>query len=268
MIRRTTPCLLVAAVLTAGCEMNLKPGAEGLLDAINYGPTPAELVQMAFNEWDAGDRYLGTLGLANESFAGEPVYLALFRTNLADAEPAVRSAAARGLGNHGTAEDVPLLVKALADQDRLVRLEAARGLQRLHGESAIDPLILAMRKPNPRFPNEPAEADPQVRTEAALALGQYPRPRVLQALIAGLDDSELAVNSACLASLRTLTGQDLGLSTAAWVDWNGRTREPFAGQSLYMYPVYSRDYRWFEYIPFVPKPFNEVPAPPTGLPRS
>jgi hypothetical protein len=267
MIRRSASCLLIAAALTAGCEMNLKPGAEGLLDAINSGPTPAELVQMAFNEWDASDRYLGTLGLANESFAGEPVYLALFRTNIADVEPAVRSAAARGLGNHGDTEHIPLLVKALADPDRLVRLEAARGLQRLHGGAAIDPLILAMRKPNPRFPNEPGESDPQVRTEAALALGQYDQSRVLQALIAGLDDSDLSVNNACLASLRTLTGQDLGLNTAAWVDWVGRTKEPFAGRSLYMYPVFQRDLRWFEYVPFVPKPRNETPAPPAGLPR-
>src|SRR5262245_48338718 len=185
--------LPIALLLLAGCEANFRPGTESLLDAVNAGPTPREMAEMATNQYDANERYLGVLGLANENFAGEPVYIRLFVDSIKDPEPSVRAAAVRGLANHGEPVHVPLLVKALSDPDTLVRLEAARGLQRLHGDEAIDPLSRTMREPDTRNPGIPAEPDPYVRTEAAYALGQFPQRRVVEALIAGLDDSELAV---------------------------------------------------------------------------
>jgi HEAT repeat protein len=259
-------CVLSLAAL-CGCELNLRPGSESLIQAVSTERTPGELAQMAVNPYDANDRYLGVLGLANETFANQPVYIRLFTDSIKDPEPSVRAAAARGLANHGEPAHVKLLVGALSDADPLVRQEAARGLQRLHDDSAIDPLIRAMREPDVRDTGTAAEREASVRTEAAMALGQYPQRRVVQALIAGLDDSELAVNDASLSSLRVLTGQDFGLDRVAWVDWLGRAKQPFAAQGVYTYPVFHRDPRWFEYVPFVSKPHNEVAAPPAGLPR-
>ena len=262
------PMVIAMALLPlAGCDMNLRPGSESLIEAMGGTYTPGEMAQMAINPYDANDRYMGTLSLANENFANEPPYIKLFEDNLNDPEPSVRAAAARGLANHGEPVHAALLVKTLNDPDKLVRLEAARGLQRLHESGAIDPLIRAMREPDPRNLKEPAEAEAYVRTEAAMALGQYPEKRVVQALIAGLDDSELAVNRASLDSLRILTGQDFGLDRGAWADWAARSTDPFAAQGIYTYPVFERDLRWFEHVPFVPKPRNEVAAPPAGLPR-
>ena len=258
---------IIAVLPLIGCELNLKPGSETLIEAVSGSFTPEEMAQMAINPYAANDRYLGTLALANENFANEPVYVKLFEDNLKDPEASVRAAAVRGLANHGEPTHIALLVNALNDPDKLVRLEAARGLQRLHEASAVDPLIRAMHEPDPRAPKEPAEREATVRAEAALALGQYAEPRVLQALIAGLDDNELSVNSAALYSLRVLTGQDFGLDRAAWADWTLRTQEPFAAQGVYTYPVFNRDLFWFEYVPFVPKPRNEVAAPPAGMPR-
>jgi hypothetical protein len=106
-----------------------------------------------------------------------------------------------------------------------------------------------------------------VRAEAAAALGQYAENRVLQTLFAALDDSDLAVNRNALAPIRTLTGQDLGMDRAAWVEWEAGTEARFAGRQLYTYPAYHRKTRLYEYIPFVPKPPNEASAPPAGLPR-
>jgi HEAT repeat protein len=257
---------LALILLLAGCELNVRPGAQSIFDAFQSEYTPVELAAMATDPYDANNRYLGTLGLANQPFASEPVYIRLFETNAADTDPAVRIAAARGLAMHGDPSHVPILVKSLSDKDPLVRLEAARGLQRLHNDVAIDPLLLAMREPDSRNPSLPAETEAEVRAQAAHALGQYAERKVLQALIAGLDDSDLSVNRASLASLRTLTGQDLGLDHTAWLDWLSKNSDPFAGRSVYYYPVFQRDKKLFEYLPFFPPPPNERSGPPAGLP--
>ena len=258
---------LAPLLVLGGCGLNLKPGSESLIEAMTTSMSPGEMAQAAINPYDANDRYLGTLGLANENFANEPVYLKLFEDNLKDPEASVRAAAVRGLAAHGEPSHVPLLVGCLNDKDKLVRQEAARGLQRLHNEAAVTPLLRAMKEPDASNPKDPAEAEASVRTEAALALGHYPESRVLDALIAGLDDNELAVNRAAHDSLMVLTGQDFGLDRAAWVDWLARTKEPFAARGVYTYPVFQRDLFWFEYIPFVPKPRNEVTGQPAGMPR-
>jgi hypothetical protein len=265
---RTAPALFVIAVAAAlaGCSFNPKPGAQSIFEAFQETYTPIELVEMATNPYDANSRYLGTLGLAGMPFAAEPIYVKLFEENAKDADASVRVAATRGLAMHGDPSHAPILIAALADKDRLVRIEAARGLQRLHNDAAIDPLIAAMREPDPRKPRNTAEADPEVRAQAAAALGQYPERRVLQALIAAIDDADLSVNRMALSSLRTLTGQDLGLDRPTWLAWVEKAPDPFAGRSTYYYPAFQRNTRWFEQLPFVPRPPNERPAPPTGMP--
>lgn len=260
------PPTALAAMLLAGCEMNVKPGAQSIFEAFQSEFTPVEMAAMATDPYDANNRYLGTLSLANQPFASEPVYIRLFEANAADTDPAVRIAAVRGLAMHGDPSHVTVLVKALADKDQLVRLEAARGLQRLHNDIAIDPLLLAMREPDTRNPSLPAETEPEIRAQAAHALGQYAERKVLQGLIAGLDDSDLSVNRGSLASLRTLTGQDLGLDHAGWLDWLSKTSDPFAGRSVYYYPTFQRDKKFYEYLPFFPPPPNERPGPPAGFP--
>lgn len=259
--------LLIVAIVLAGCETNFRPGAESIFEAIDTGPTPGELAVMALDPYDPNNRFVGTLGLAAEPFASDPLYVRLFEDNLKDPDPNVRAAAARGLGNHGEPRHALALAAALKDRDRVVRLEVARALQRIHNPEVVPALMAAMREPDPARPRDDAEPEAAVRAEAATALGQYAEARVLQALMAGLDDTELAVNRAALNSLRILTGQDFGLSRAAWVDWVGRTEAPFAGRGIYMYPVFNRPQKWYEYLPFVPRPPNEVAAPPAGMPR-
>lgn len=267
-VRRAVLLILAAAWPLAGCNLELKPGAEGIFDAIKPShPAPAVMAAQAMDEYDANNRYIGTRGLATQNYAGEPVYLRLFIDNIDDPDPAVRAAAARGLANHGEPEHAPLLTAALQDKNPNVRLEAARGLQRLYSETAITPLINAMQEPDLRRAGAPGERDAEVRAQAAHALGQYATAFVLEALIAALDDSNLAVNRNAWESLRTLTGQDFGLDRAAWTQWRSRTTEPFAARRIYTYPVFNRPYEWYEHLPLVPKPPNEVAGIPTGTPR-
>lgn len=256
------------ALLALGCENNLKPGAETIFEAIQGGtPTPLESAEMANDKYDTNARYKGTLSLANENFAGEPVYIKLFETYLKDKDPAVRFAAVRGLANHGEPRHVEAIVPLLKDDNVLVRVEAARALQRLHDDAAVEPLIVSVRQTDLINPGLASEGEPEVRAEAAYALGQYDEVRVLRALIAALDDSDLSVNRNAQKSLKILTGQDFGLDRIAWLGWLDKTETPFLGRGIYIYPVYNRKKRLYEYFPFVPRPPNEASAAPVGLPR-
>ncbi|QOI99766.1 MAG: HEAT repeat domain-containing protein [Phycisphaeraceae bacterium] len=254
-------------ILAAGCTelSELNPQSESILDIFRQ-PSPAEAVNDAQNPYDADKRARGTLLLATADFASEPLYVELFVTGMSDTEASVRAASCKALARNGGPTHAPLMIKALADPDVGVRAEAARALQRIHSPDAILPLINALREPDSANPTQTAEDEPEVRAEAALALGQYRRANVLQALIAALRDSRLAVNRNTLASLRTLTGQDFGYDPGAWLAWLDSTSSPFAGAAVYLYPAYNRDWRWYEYFPFVPKPPVEAASTPAGLP--
>lgn len=249
-------CLAAPAV--GGCAgVELRPGARGIFDAVVVEPTPAEAVALAVDPYDPDKRYRGLRLLGRAPFAGEDVYLRLFADSMDDPDARVRAAAATALANHGHQEHLPLLVRALRDPEPIVRVEAARALQRIHGSIAIDALIGALKVE--------AEPEPAVRAEVAHALGQYPQRRVAHALIAALADRSLAVNVNAVQSLRTLTGEDFGLDRARWTRWLESTADPFAARQPYYYPIFRRPKQWQEYLPFVPGPPNETPGQPVGM---
>lgn len=241
-----------------GCSTldEAEPGATNIFQLLNP-PPPATAAAWAVDPYDADKRYRGTLLLGTAVFANEPVYIQLFLDNAKDEDPAVRMASLRGLANHGTSEHAMVLAAGLADDDPGVRREAAHGLQRLHNPQAVDGLLQRLKVED--------EDEARVRYEAAEALGQYRERRVVEGLIATLADRQLAVNAAALRSLRMLTGQDLGFSQRAWVEWLRQHDAPFAAASVYEYPAFSRDTFWYEYIPLFPKPPNEVGGAPAGL---
>lgn len=265
---------LAGCVLGAGCALAMfaaggckndpyRPPSDSIIDYL-AGPSPLYAAQLATDAYDADKRYRGTLLLAGASFAKEEVYLELFRAYTKDEDSAVRGAAARALANLGTAQDATHLIPLLDDEDAIVRREAARGLQRLYNVAAISPLIVKLTPQGEA--GVLVEEDAQVRAEAAVALGQYATPAVIEALITSLDDPQLAVNRGSLASLRTLTGQDLGYSRTAWTLWLREQAAPLHGQSVFVYPGYQRPKRWIEFIPFVPQAPYEPSGVPTGYP--
>lgn len=222
--------------------------------------SPADAAAWAADPYDPDKRARGTLMLANAPFGGGEVYLALYREHLKDESSNVRAVSARALGMHGSPEDVPRLTPLLSAEDKSVRLEATRALQRLYNPVAVAPLVDRVM--------ESKETAPEIRAEAASALGQYAEPKALQALIAALADPSLVVNRTAHDSLRTLTGQDdLPAERKPWVKWAKDTKAPFAGRREYVYPVFSRDTRWLDYVPFVGGPIpNEIAAKPVGFP--
>jgi len=254
---RASLLLLMLAGLAGCAVVEGKPGAQTLSEVF-APPTPQEAARMALDLENPDNRFRGTMLLANAPWGGDPIYLEMYRDYVDDEVPNVRAAATRALGNHGGPEHVELILPNLDDPNELVRLEAAQALQRLHNPIAIPALI--------RHLDPDVEEDTDVRADCADALGQYAQAEVLQALISALDDRSLSVNHHALKSLRTLTGEDFGLNRAAWQRWFSQTDDPFRGQRQYTYPVFHRDKRWIEFIPFIPPPPNEEPRPPVGMP--
>lgn len=231
-------------------------GAQSLL-ALFQPPTPEDAVELALDEYDADKRYRGTALLANVPYGGEAPYLRLYEDAVGDEDSGVRQVGVRALGIHGGPEHAGLMIERLTDEEWLVRMESARALQRLHNEDAVVPLIARLK------PEEEIYA--AVRAEAAHALGQYRQPRVVQALIAALNDPSLAVNHNTLLALETLTGQNLGFEPAAWLAWLEQADDPFAAGRVYTYPGFQRGKLWYEYVPFMPQAPNEAESVPVGL---
>jgi len=227
-------------------------------------PTPAEAAAWAVDPYDADKRYRGTLLLANAPWGGEDVYLRLYEVALEDEDANVKSAAIRGLALHGGPEHAPMIAPFLRAPERLLRWEAARGLQRLHNPAVVPDLLRALERPN--LDGSSGELEPSVRSAAATALGQCAETRVLDGLIGALNDRDLTVNKAAEESLKTLTGQDFGFDAGAWVAWKRRTDDHFAGQLPFEYPVFRRGRRGLEWVlPFLQPP-NEVADSPAGMP--
>ncbi len=260
LIVRGASVLGIAVGLLAafGCDsLQATPGARSILQ-ITTGPTPTQAVAWALDEYDPNNRYRGTMYLATQRWGGGPEYLQLYVDAIKDEDAGVRSAGVRGLALHGSPEHVPLIIETLTDEDRIVRIDSARALQRIHAPIAVEPLMKAIQAD--------LEESELVRAEAADALGQYAQPRVVDALIAALTDTNLAVNTATRKSLRTLTGQDFELDISAWVNWVRGREDLFAARSAYVYPAFWRERKVIEYLPFVGQPPVEEPAIPVGFP--
>lgn len=245
--------------LVGGCDAFDAARGAPTLAAVFAQPTAEDSTALAMDPYDPDKRYRGVTQLANADFGGADVYLRLYEDAASDEDSGVRQAGVRALGLHGTPEHVPLIAERLEDEDRLVRIEAARALQRLHDASAIRPLLTRLQME--------VEDEAAVRAEAAHALGQYRRPQVLDGLIAALADPSLAVNHATVQSLETLTGQNFGLDQREWVAWTRGAEDPFRAGRVYAYPGFERDRKLYEYLPFVPEPPTEPAGAPVGLPR-
>jgi len=224
-------------------------------------PTPQEAAQWAADPNDAENARRGTVLLANAPWGGSDAYLRLYRLYAEDApDPLVRAAAVQALGRHGEPEDAARVAKNLASPYRQVRLASAKALQRLHDPAVADTIWTRLIDPT---------EDSDVRTELAVALGQYPTPAVFNALVAALSQRDLAVNAAAVDALRTLTGQRFGLEEDAWLRFYASTGEPFAaatsGSRVYLYPVFSRQLDTWDYLLFWDPVVFEASDVPIGL---
>lgn len=252
---------VIWAGLVGGClEASKRQAAaeSGSILAAFTPMSPAEAARDMVDPFNPDKRFRGMTLISAAPFGGEEVYVNIYRDAIAnDSDEGVRAVAARALSIHGSPSDVEKILPLAKSEDRRVRLVAVRALQRLHNPTAVEPLLTRL--------DAKQETDRDVREAAATALGQYAEPRVVDTLIKAIDDDDLAVVDSSRESLRTLTGADQGLSIKKWQAWRGVAADLFAGRKAYVYPAFARDPFWFEYLPLVSPPPNEVAASPIGM---
>jgi HEAT repeat protein len=248
---------MLVTLALAGCD-TMQSDFSSFVETFNP-PTPAQAAAWAVDTNDAENQRRGIALLAGAPWGGAEPYQKLYRLYIEEnTDPLVKAFAIRALGRHGDAADAVLVAKQLDSTYRIVRLEAAKALQRLHDPKVADAIWKQLLRQNP-------EEDADIRTELAIALGQYPTDAVFNALVNALDQRELAVNWAALDSLQSLTGHDFGLDQAKWLAWKDSTKTPFRTEECFLYPTYRRDKNWLDYMLFwVPLTFEE-PGLPQGM---
>jgi HEAT repeat protein len=277
----TTTALALALALGA-CASEQAATSDGPIQSIIelVGPeSPAQAARQMVDPFDPDKRFRGMSKIAAAPWGGEEVYVNIYAEAIrTDSDMGVRGVAARALGAHGQPVHAPLIADLLNSSDKRVRLSAARALQRVHNPAVIPALTAvlvgaprqATDRTEPPRPAQGPDLDKDVRAAAADALGQYPSPVVLEALLVALEDDELIVADAARRSLLTLTGTSDALIAArpydarTWREVLAAKPDPFRDRTPYAYPAYSRDRYTWEWLPFFPDPPNESPGSPTG----
>ena len=227
-------------------------------------PTPTQAALMALDMHDPDARRTGVTLLANSSFGGAPEYLKMYRDYVVeDRDPLVRASSIKALARFGDPEDALLIEPRLnrnVEESVQVRRASATALQRLHNPAVIPSLLRSLRDRN---------EEGQVRASVATALGQYPENQVFIGLIASLQANDLSINLSAAQSLHSLTGQVFGTDWDEWYEWGERTviteQNIFESMSVYEYPTYQHQARWWDKLTFWEHRIHERPDAPAGL---
>lgn len=143
-----------------------------------HGQAASEVLLDLLSSERADDRWWAVAGLG--SIGGEGALPSLLIA-LRDPDPEVRQCAAIALRQVADPSAIPDLIELLGHEDRLLARLASGALAALGGQ-AVSQLTVAMRSPIP-----------QVRIEAARALGEGGDTGAIPALFAALDDPSAVV---------------------------------------------------------------------------
>lgn len=100
-----------------------------------------------------------------------------------------------------------VMVQALSDPNRAIRLLGASRLEYNYDKRATEPLLIALR-----------DRDPEIRWSAATAL-KGAGIRAIEPLMAALKDKDEHVRLAAHQSLKSVTRQQLGTDPKGWQQW-------------------------------------------------
>ena len=143
----------------------------------------------------------------------------LVRMMLEEHDPRVRCSILTTAADYETAAATAICKGALQDPDERVRLEACRVWSKRGGDEAVDLLATRFR----------TDQELDVRLQALRMLGDLKDKDAIPVLARALEDGDPAVQYRAVASLKQVSGRDLGNDVNAWRDWaadpNGKAGE-------------------------------------------
>lgn len=174
------------------------------------GNTPGNAA-LAMESAMPDQRRAGVNDLVDRSFGKQSPYTDRYQQIAEfDSDPTVRAAAIRALNRSRDGNAVPVFIKSLADENWIVRLEAAKALSNVPNERAISALLGVVN-------NASEQIDVQIA--AAEALRHYRSLEVARTLINHLDDRQFGLAWQSRQSLRFMTGSDQKYDQSAWLNY-------------------------------------------------
>lgn len=198
--------VVVAAGLllgVCGCASGLGTTASSAMRVVRESPDP-NLRHRAYMRLAEKDRYV-----RDDQYA-EAATLLVGRLQSGKEPVASRAAICRTLGELGRPEGREGLLAVIGDENPIIRAEACRALGKIGKPEDAGELSRVMA----------ADHSGECRIAAIEALGELREsdPRVEQMLVEGMKNDDPAVRLAALRSLRTLTGENLGVDPEPWAE--------------------------------------------------
>ena len=133
----------------------------------------------------------------------------LVRMMLEEHDPRVRSKILETAAEYDTAAATAICTGAMQDPNEMVRIRACNVWAKRGGAEAVQ--LLATRFQT--------DADLDVRLRALKMLGELKDKQAIPVLARALEDGDPAVQYRAVASLKQVSGRDLGNDVNAWREW-------------------------------------------------
>jgi len=195
--------LILASLMLTGCASwsPLKRREKAVRDQEKYGFT--------------ADTRIKKLAERSKAVKSEPTQQQLeftqdlVRMMLEEHDPRVRSKILETAAEYDTSAATAICAGAMQDPNELVRIRACDVWAKRGGPDAVQ--LLATRFQT--------DADLDVRLRALKMLGELKDKQAIPVLARALEDADPAVQYRAVASLKQVSGRDLGNDVNAWREW-------------------------------------------------
>jgi hypothetical protein len=174
------------------------------------GDTASNAARKMLDPNSPDNRRWGTFRMASWDFGRAEPYTRLYRYSAAhDSDYTVRAAGIRACNWSRDRLIIDTSLKAMEDDQFLVRLEAAKSLANLPDDSEVPTLLRHLQD----------DSDDDVRIACADALRNFHTGEVSRNLVQVLEDPSFGVAVQARLSLDLITARDFGFDAKAWLNY-------------------------------------------------